>query len=237
MLTTTKDSQRLTQQTSIMENVNVPNHLRDHDYCRERRTSARQAESVRTLAAQCPCCSDDQVPNVKRKRQHSTTAAELPRKRKRTSMAHPSKASAVNPAAGEPKVLDWDATPQPSTSAADIPELLNLVPKPRTTTPPADLPAPLHHDSPLKIHNRSVEEYQQIYHEVVDDMLKYKSSSLHPYSLALGRRIKQKLWEKLDRPTFTESLDGDGLVHVDVSYGVGVYPPLYDVDITGEPNP
>ncbi|XP_032365571.1 uncharacterized protein LOC116681777 [Etheostoma spectabile] len=179
------------------------------------------------------------VPDVKRKHQHSATAAELPRKRKRTSVARPSKPSAVNPAAEEPEVLDWDASPQASTSAADIPELLNLVAKPRT--PPADLPvpstAPLPHDSPLKIHNRSVEEYQQIYHEVVDNMLKYKSGRMRPYSLALGRRIKQKLWERLDRPTFTESVAGDSLVHVGVSYGVGVHPPLYDVDITGEPSP
>ncbi|KAA8589713.1 hypothetical protein FQN60_013078, partial [Etheostoma spectabile] len=118
------------------------------------------------------------------------------------------------------------------------------------TISPADLPvaypaapslqlssAPLHHDEPLKIHNRSVEEYQQLYHEVVDDMLRYKNGRQRPYSLQLGRCIKQKLWERLDRPTFTETVGEDGRVHVDVSYGVGVYPPLYDVDISGEPKP
>ena len=92
-------------------------------------------------------------------------------------MARPSK-----PSAEPPEVLA--PTPEPSSPAADIPGLLNLVP--RSAIPPADLPvvsnvapgsprpstAPLRDDGPLKIHNRSVEEYQQIYHEVVDDMLR-----------------------------------------------------------------
>ncbi|KAA8582775.1 hypothetical protein FQN60_006446, partial [Etheostoma spectabile] len=66
-------------------------------------------------------------------------------------------------------------------------------------------------------------------------MLRYKNGRPRSYSLKLGRCIKQKLWERLDRPTFTETVDEDGRVHVDVSYGVGVSPPLYDVDISGEP--
>lgn len=66
---------------------------------------------------------------------------------------------------------------------------------------------------------------------------RYKNGRLRPYSLALGRSIKQKLWERLDRPTFTETVAEDGRVHVDVSYGVGVCPPHYDVDISGEPTP
>jgi len=36
---------------------------------------------------------------------------------------------------------------------------------------------------------------------------------------------------------FTETVDEDGLVHVDVSYGAGVQPPLYHVDVSGEPEP
>ncbi len=145
--------------------------------------------------------------------------------------------------------------------------------------------SPPHHDGPLTIHNRSVEEYQQIYHEVVDEMLKYvcvndhesfnqiiitfylkrfystfpykffnhtyrhdfisvssaphrfKNGWVHPYSLELGCCIKHKLWERLDRPMIQPSADEDGLLHVDVSCGVGVYPPLYDVDTLGEPEP
>ncbi|KAI4810381.1 hypothetical protein KUCAC02_019216 [Chaenocephalus aceratus] len=76
-----------------------------------------------------------------------------------------------------------------------------------------------------------------IYHEVVDNMLRFPDGRLRPYSLGLGRRIKQKLWERLDRPMFTETVDEDGLVHVDVSYGAGVQPPLYNVDVSGEPEP
>lgn len=67
--------------------------------------------------------------------------------------------------------------------------------------------------------------------------LRFKSGRLRPYTLSLGRVIKQKLWQRLDRPLFTETVNGDGLVHVDVSYGVGVFPPLHQVDILGEPKP
>ena len=67
--------------------------------------------------------------------------------------------------------------------------------------------------------------------------LRFPDGRLRPYSLGLGRRIKQKLWERLDRPMFTETVDEDGLVHVDVSYGAGVQPPLYHVDVSGEPEP
>ncbi|KAL3054844.1 hypothetical protein OYC64_017721 [Pagothenia borchgrevinki] len=114
---------------------------------------------------------------------------------------------------------------------ADLPPVSNVAPSPRTST------APLHLDNPIRIHNRSVEEYQLIYHEVVDNMLRFPNGLLRPYSLGLGRRIKQKLWERLDRPMFTETVDEDGLVHVDVSYGAGVQPPLYHVDVSGEPEP
>ncbi|KAI4792032.1 hypothetical protein KUCAC02_033646 [Chaenocephalus aceratus] len=62
---------------------------------------------------------------------------------------------------------------------------------------PPDLHCSLHLEDPIRIHNRSVEEYQLIYHEVVDNMLRYvPDGRLRPYSLGLGRRIKQKLWER-----------------------------------------
>ncbi|KAI4786076.1 hypothetical protein KUCAC02_037364, partial [Chaenocephalus aceratus] len=57
------------------------------------------------------------------------------------------------------------------TSAALPPKLLTChlslmwPPAPVTST------APLHLEDPIRIHNRSVEEYQLIYHEVVDNML------------------------------------------------------------------
>ncbi|XP_054483182.1 uncharacterized protein LOC129116197 [Anoplopoma fimbria] len=209
-----------------------------------RRISARQAESVRRPSAcrQCACCRDDQGPTLKRKRRLSAATGDLPQKRKRTSVARP--------LPEHPEVLDSVPTPQPSTPARDVPGSLDLVLKPRATIPPDDLPvvpsvapslqpstAPLHHDGPLKILNLSVDGYQQLYHEVVDDMLRFKNGRLRPYSLDLGRILKQKLWERLDRPLFTQTVNGDGLVNVEVSYRVGVYPPLYEVDTSGEPRP
>ncbi|KAA8582774.1 hypothetical protein FQN60_006445, partial [Etheostoma spectabile] len=93
---------------------------------------------------------------------------------------------AENPAS---EVLNWGPAPQPSTPAVEITGLSGLVPQLEATILPADLPvastvapslqissAPLHHDEPLKIHNRSVEDYQQLYHEVVDDMLRYRTA-------------------------------------------------------------
>ncbi|KAL7399578.1 hypothetical protein ABVT39_026923 [Epinephelus coioides] len=115
------------------------------------------------------------------------------------------------------------ASVAPTISPADLPVCSDVAPSPQPST------APLCDDGPLMIHNRSVEEYQRIYHEVVDDMLRYSNGQLRPYSLALGRRIKQRLWKRLDRPTFTESVNEDGLVHVNASYGVGAHPPQYDV--------
>ncbi len=126
------------------------------------------------------------VLNLNPKNQHSATTANFPQKRKRTSVPRPSNLSVEHPEALNPV-----PNPPPS-SAVDIPGLLNLVPRPQSTILPADLPvvsnvapspqpytAPLHHDGPLKIHNRSVEEYQQIYHEVVDEMLWYVCVNNH----------------------------------------------------------
>ena len=116
------------------------------------------------------------MPTSKPKHQPSASAAKAPQKRKRTSGAHPFE---------NPQVVNSVPTPEPSTSADGMLSLLNLVRKPSATISPADLPvcsdvapspqpstAPLCDDGPLRIHNRSVEEYQRIYHEVVDDMLR-----------------------------------------------------------------
>nr|XP_029138748.1 uncharacterized protein LOC114922143 [Labrus bergylta] len=189
----------------------LPVHLADHSYCHRGRISARRADSDRKPRASC---RDQQ--------QHSAHPPRPAQKRKRTSAA------------------------RPSTSSAE-----HLVPRPRSPIPPADLPlvsdeapgprpstAPLQPDGDLNIYNRPVEEFQLIYHAVVDDMLKFKSGRPRPYSLELGRRLKQKLWERLDRPSFTESVHEDGRMHVDMSVGGDrVYPPLYDVDTSGEPEP
>lgn len=163
------------------------------------------------------------------------------------------------------------STPQASTSDAD-----DTFTRPSATIPDSELPpvsntahnlrpstvAP-RPDSPLMIHNRSVEEYQQVYHEVVDDMLRSvwikpllsparqkkkglklsissvphreENGQLRPYSLELGRLIKKKLWERLNRPTMIMSIDEDGRLHVDVTYGVEECPPEFNVDTTKEP--
>nr|XP_040028026.1 uncharacterized protein LOC120816476 isoform X2 [Gasterosteus aculeatus aculeatus] len=215
-----------------MENCDVPVLLTDNQTVR--RTSARQAESASRPSAwrQCSCCRDKQGPTLKRKRRPSAAPGDLHQKRRRTSGARP--------LPDHPEVLDCVPAVQPS-SAGDHSGSLDLVRKPGATIPPADLPrvscvapslqpstAPLH-DGPLNIFNLPVEEYQQLYHEVVDEMLRFKSGRLRPYTLSLGRVIKQKLWQRLDRPLFTETVNGDGLVHVDVSYGVGVFPPLHQL--------
>ncbi|KAJ4938588.1 hypothetical protein JOQ06_003201 [Pogonophryne albipinna] len=84
---------------------------------------------------------------------------------------------------------------------ADLPPVSNVAPSPQTST------APMHLEDPQRI--RSVEDFQPIYHRAVEAML----------SLVLGRPIKQKLWEQLDRPMDTETVDEDGL---SVSCGAGV---------------
>lgn len=117
-----------------------------------------------------------QLLNLNPNHQPSAPTAGRPQKRKRTSVTPVSRPSA--------EVLDQVPTPQPS--------LVNLVPRLQSTIPPAELPvvssvapssqpftAPLQHGGPMTIHNRSVEEYQQIYHSVVDDMLRYGYAKNH----------------------------------------------------------
>ncbi|CAJ1057946.1 uncharacterized protein LOC117812951 isoform X4 [Xyrichtys novacula] len=126
---------------------------------------------------------------------HSAPAGGQSKKRKRTSVVRTSGSTG----------LTHDPAPQHShAKVADPP----LVLRPQSTIPPSELPkvSPVVHpfqppttppldDGPLIIHHQSVEEYQQLYHAVVDDMLRYKNVCQHPFSLALGRHIKQKLWE------------------------------------------
>ncbi|XP_073338523.1 uncharacterized protein [Pagrus major] len=166
----------------------VPIHLKVHSYYKRGRVSARRAKRARQPGGniKSPCCRDDQVLNVNPKLQHSARTASLPQKRKRTSAARPSK-----PSAKHPEVLNQVPTHPSSTTAGGSPGL-NLVPRSRSTIPPADLPvvsnvapstipstAPLQHGSPLKIHNLPVEEYQQVYHEVADPMLRFACVKNH----------------------------------------------------------
>lgn len=66
---------------------------------------------------------------------------------------------------------------------------------------------------------------------------RYKSGRPRPYSLQLGRMIKQRLWEKLNHPRVTIQDSKDGLLKVNESNGEGIYPPFIDMDISGELDP
>ncbi|KAF3854346.1 hypothetical protein F7725_022401 [Dissostichus mawsoni] len=77
---------------------------------------------------------------------------------------------------------------------ADLPPVSNVAPSPQTST------APMHLEDPQRI--RSVEDFQPIYHRAMEAMLRF-----------------QKLWEQLDHPMDTETVDEDGL---SVSCGAGV---------------
>lgn len=61
---------------------------------------------------------------------------------------------------------------------------------------------------------------------------RYKNGRPRPYSLELGRRIKKKLWERLNRPVVQTSTNEDGLEHIDMVYGQKVKLPNYDFDIS-----
>ena len=98
-------------------------------------------------------------------------------------------------------------------------------------------------DEPLLIHGRSVTEYQQLFHSIVDPMMHHANGTPLEYTMELGREIKQKLWEAVSGPTysptdFTESYSG-GLRAPTI-----MWPPLreddtevrrFDVDIGLEP--
>ncbi|CAJ1066570.1 uncharacterized protein LOC117812951 isoform X4 [Xyrichtys novacula] len=103
---------------------------------------------------------------------HSAPAEKQSKKRKRTSEVHASNSSAE---------LTCDPAPQHSDLHDAVP---HLVQGPQLSIPPSELPqvstvvpsfqpstAPPLDDGPLMIHHLSAEEYQQLYHIVVDDML------------------------------------------------------------------
>ncbi|XP_017282909.1 uncharacterized protein LOC108242542 [Kryptolebias marmoratus] len=187
-----------------------------------RRTSARLA------LKQPPCTCEEQVIKGPGKRCRAPKSTDPPRKRQRTEAARPtSQPSTLQPSSAHPLV----SRPPSTISPADLPAVCLVAPGPQPST------AALQEDTPLKIHNLSVEEYQKVYHEVVDGMLRYKNGRHRPYSLRLGHQIKQKLWERLNHPIITETADENGLMMVDVSYGRGVSPPLYFVDTSEEPEP
>ncbi|XP_071330545.1 uncharacterized protein C22orf31-like [Trachinotus anak] len=210
----------------------VPVLLIDHNYYQKRRMSTRQAGKHRPCNNN-PCCRNDQVQNLTPVPQHSAPAANLRQKRKRSSEPASSRPSAERLGkANLAKKL------RSAISPTDLPTFSNVTPSPQPySANNQQSTADVNHNGPVKIHHYPMEDYQKIYHEVADDMLQFKSGRVRAYSLQLGRRIKQKLWERLDRPKITTSTNEHGLVHVDISYGAGVYPPLYNIDISREPKP
>nr|XP_015215368.1 PREDICTED: uncharacterized protein C22orf31 homolog [Lepisosteus oculatus] len=94
-------------------------------------------------------------------------------------------------------------------------------------------------DEPLLIHGLSVEEYRQVYHSVVEPMRMNSKGRPKPYSLELGRRIKQRLWEALHCPRLQEIVHPDGRVQfISVTTGGHKrYAPQIEVDISQEPLP
>ncbi|KAK7909494.1 hypothetical protein WMY93_014178 [Mugilogobius chulae] len=71
----------------------------------------------------------------------------------------------------------------------------------------------------------------------VGSLHSYPNGRPRPYSLALGRKIKQRLWEKLNRPLVSVIKSvGDPLQYEQVS-AKGPFPPFIEVDISGEPQP
>ncbi|KAL7833931.1 hypothetical protein AOLI_G00288910 [Acnodon oligacanthus] len=93
---------------------------------------------------------------------------------------------------------------------------------------------------PLLIHGHPTEEYQTIYHSVVDSMVCTASGRPRPYSLELGLRIKQRLWETLRCPTLREEEQPDGRLGCTEGFSsptLRSFAPLIEVDISEEPVP
>ncbi|XP_042076145.1 uncharacterized protein C22orf31 [Haplochromis burtoni] len=202
------------QPSSIMENLTVPDHFKDHNYCkRNTACQARDAKKPRASRKQ-PCCSKDQVVNSTQRPRRRDRTVSQPRKRKRSPASRLSR---------PPKT----SVPPSAIAHDDLPVAKKLPPRPE--------PCSTNHqptsssDSPLKIYNLSVEDYQRVYHEVVDSRLTSKNGRKRPYSLELGRSLKQNLWERLNRPMVETSTNEDGLEEIDFMYGQKVKIPHFDI--------
>ncbi|GAA6107295.1 uncharacterized protein LOC113658119 [Tachysurus ichikawai] len=122
-------------------------------------------------------------------------------------------------------------------NAAEIPEF-----RPRPASFAAAAPGPSFvseslMDLPVTIHGLSIPEYQSVYHSVVDPNLVPSTGQPSCYSLALGRYIKQQLWDKLNCPSVMEMeqvQDGEQ-VHYIEKFGTQTltnFAPQIDLDIT-----
>lgn len=87
---------------------------------------------------------------------------------------------------------------------------------------------------PLLIHGFTVAEYQQTYHSVMDPLLSGPCRRLRAYSLELGRRIKERLFNELAYPTLQISEQPDGKVEVTERFCVLRPTPFIEMDNHGE---
>lgn len=95
-------------------------------------------------------------------------STQRPRRRDRTvSQPRKRKRSPASSSSRPPKT----SVPPSAISHDDLPVSKKLPPRPEPCS--TDHQPTSSSDSPLKIHNLSVEDYQRVYHEVVDSMLTY----------------------------------------------------------------
>ncbi|KAL1264274.1 hypothetical protein QQF64_004629 [Cirrhinus molitorella] len=94
-------------------------------------------------------------------------------------------------------------------------------------------------EEPISIHGHSIQSYQEIYHSVAEPMIKTRCGRRRPYTLELGLKIKQRLWEKLSCPSLLETEQPAGRVLITESFSKTSrsLAPQIHVDISEEPLP
>ncbi|KAL0184033.1 hypothetical protein M9458_019729 [Cirrhinus mrigala] len=119
-------------------------------------------------------------------------------------------------------------------NAAVLPDI-----RPAASVPSGDeRPVSLYQqEEPISIHGCSVQGYQDI-HQTVEPMMKTRSGRQRPYSLELGLKIKQRLWEKLNCPSLLETEQPDGCILITENFTTSrSVAPRIHVDVSEEPLP
>ncbi|XP_055520764.1 uncharacterized protein LOC129714984 [Leucoraja erinacea] len=95
-------------------------------------------------------------------------------------------------------------------------------------------------EQPLKIHRLTPEEYKMVFSAVVGKALTNTASRpTRKCSLELARKIKEQLYNAVNRPTFKEIVHTDGRVEFIERYNTSSrkrVPPHFELDTTGEPD-
>ncbi|RXN17360.1 putative protein C22orf31-like protein [Labeo rohita] len=94
-------------------------------------------------------------------------------------------------------------------------------------------------EEPVSIHGCSAQGFLDIYRSVAEPMMKTRCGRRRPYSLELGLKIKQRLWETLNCPALVETEQPDGRVLITESFSTTSrsFAPRIHVDISEEPLP